>query len=218
MSVGPPWEIFRVQIGGRTVDLYGKNGGYGAYATELVLVPDFNFGFSILSASTLGQETIGPPLYFIMDMIASTVLLELENVARDQANATFAGHYVASNFNSSLTITVDDQPGLHVSQWVSNSTQFLQTLGTLTGGTPGTYTDLASNPTSYMLETKSVLLAYGRAYRNRFPRVPSASISWTGAVLTKSRTVTLVWRNLCSRLMSGPARQQAWNQKRCGLV
>src|SRR4051812_47844033 len=29
LGVGSPWEIFRTRIGGRTVDLYTKNGGWG---------------------------------------------------------------------------------------------------------------------------------------------------------------------------------------------
>ena len=143
VGIGAPWEIWRTQINERTVDLYAKNGGWGAYSTELVLVPDFNFGFSILTASTLGEETTFAEVYLLSDMVASTILPALETVTRDQAKANFAGHYLASNLNSSLTITVDDQPGLRVIQWITNGTQVFDDLGL---NTTGTYIDFRLQP------------------------------------------------------------------------
>ena len=129
MAVGAPWEIYRTEIGGRTVDMYTKNGGWGAYGTQFVLVPDYNFGFSVLTASNFGEASTALVVYGISDMVASAVLPALEDIARTQANATFAGHYVASSqedLNSSLTITVDDGPGLRVTQWTSNGTDFFE--------------------------------------------------------------------------------------------
>jgi len=143
VGVGAPWEIFRAQVGGQTVDIYTKSGGLGAYATLFVLVPDYEFGFSILTASTIGEGTTVALVYFIAEMIGSTVLPVLEKVAKDQAKATFAGHYAASNLNSSLTITVDDQPGLRVIDWVSNGTDFLEKFGHTSDGT---YVDFRIQP------------------------------------------------------------------------
>lgn len=142
-GVGSPWEIFRAEVNGRMVDLYCKNGGWGAYSTELVLVPDYEFGFVVLSASTINSDA-DPPVYLLSEIIGSEVLPVLEEVARDQANATFAGNYAASNLNSSLTITVDDQPGLRVTQWISNGTEVLDAI--MPGGGPGTYVDFRLQP------------------------------------------------------------------------
>jgi hypothetical protein len=143
LSVGAPWEIFRAEVGGRTVDLYTKNGGIGSYASLSVLVPDYNFGFTFLTASLLGEAVSSPLVYFMSEMLAATVLPVLEEVARDQAKATFAGHYAASNLNSSLTITVDDQPGLRVTEWISNGTDVFDAVGL---SSPGTYVDFRLQP------------------------------------------------------------------------
>ena len=144
MGVGSPWEIFRAQVSGRTVDLYAKNGGWGAYSTELVLVPDYEFGFVVLTASILGSNYTNGLVYLISEIIGSEVLPVLEEVAKDQAKAAIAGSYAASNLNSSLKITADNQPGLRVTQWVSNGTEILDTI--LPGGGNGTYVDFPLQP------------------------------------------------------------------------
>ncbi|KAF4631598.1 hypothetical protein G7Y89_g6535 [Cudoniella acicularis] len=149
-GTGAPWEIFRTQVNGRVIDMYTKNGGFGDYATILVLVPDFDFGFSILTASTRGEAATSPLVYLISEMIASTVLPALDQVAKDQAEAAFAGHYAASSLNSSLTITADDQPGLRVTNWVSNGTEFFQDIGL--GNNLGTYVDFRLQPNQLYTE------------------------------------------------------------------
>jgi len=94
------------------VDLYAKNGGWGAYSTELVLVRDYDFRFVVLTASTLASNYTNSLFYLILEIIGSEVFPVLEEVAKDQAKAAIAGSYAASNLNSSLIITVDNQPGL----------------------------------------------------------------------------------------------------------
>jgi hypothetical protein len=116
LSIGIPWEIFRAQVGGRKADPYSKDGGWGAYATIFVLVPDFDFGFSILTASVQGPTTRAKLVSVITEMLISEVLPALEEAARDQAKSAFGGHFAASNLNSSLTITVDEQLGLLVTE------------------------------------------------------------------------------------------------------
>ncbi|KAL9072961.1 MAG: hypothetical protein Q9157_004912 [Trypethelium eluteriae] len=147
MAVGAPWEIYRAQVGGRTVDLYTKDGGWGAYATLLVLVPDFKFGFSILTANLIGSNVGAKNVYFIAEMLGSSILPALENVARQQANATFAGHYtsIASGLNSSLTVLVDIQPALRVENWVSNGTKIFEEVIGL-DSTSGDYIDFRIQP------------------------------------------------------------------------
>lgn len=108
-----------------------------------MLVPDFDFGFSILTASVQGQTTGAKLVSVITDMLISEVLPALEDAARDQAASAFGGHFAASSLNSSLTITVDDQPGLLVTEWISNGTDFLQDVGLKT---PGTHVDVRIQP------------------------------------------------------------------------
>jgi hypothetical protein len=138
VSIGAPWEIFRIPYANRTLDLYTKNGGYRGYAAEWILIPDFDFGFSILTASALEPSPGGSLVYYIIDMVANMVLPELEIIAREQSNASFAGYYSSTQVNSSITIVVDDKPGLLVTQWVSNSTDLLQNYKMIAGGSDST--------------------------------------------------------------------------------
>lgn len=131
VGVGAPWEIFRTEIGigNRTIDLYTKQGGIGFYSALIILIPDFDMGFSILTASEGTELADSQVVYLIADMIAESILPALDEIAKIQAQENFAGHYAASYLNSSLTITVDDQPGLRVTNWISNDTDLLAIIG-----------------------------------------------------------------------------------------
>lgn len=53
--------------------------------------------------------------------IADTVLPVIDEVAKNQAEAKFAGYYSSKDTNTSLTLTTDgSQTGLEVSQLISN--------------------------------------------------------------------------------------------------
>lgn len=124
-GVGAPWEIFSFQESGRTVDLYTKSGDVGVYATITALIPDYNVGFTICAA---GGNSIPAPLTF-SDVIAANIMPALEQAGKEEANRSFSGTYaVTSGLNSSITISVDDGPGLKVDQWISNSTDMFATL------------------------------------------------------------------------------------------
>ncbi|KAH7311435.1 putative secreted beta-lactamase [Stachybotrys elegans] len=129
MAAGAPWEIFRTEIKGRTVDMYCKNGGLLAYSTLFVLVPDFQLGFSILTASSLNGN--GGLVWAISEMISDTFLPALEDVAREQARAVFEGTY--SNGTSTLEIVVDEQPGLRVMNWTNNGEDVMEQITGITG-------------------------------------------------------------------------------------
>ncbi|KAL1981851.1 hypothetical protein VTN96DRAFT_2096 [Rasamsonia emersonii] len=124
-GVGAPWEIFSFQESGRTVDLYTKSGDVGVYAAITALIPDYNVGFTILAA---GGDSTSIPLIF-SDIIAANIIPALEQAGKEEANRSFSGTYaVTSGLNSSITITVDDGPGLNVDRWISNSTDMFASL------------------------------------------------------------------------------------------
>ena len=150
-GVGAPWEIFRTQIGGRTVDLYTKNGGFGSYGTLLILVPDYDIGLTFLSASPLNSDIISGLMYLIAEMLTEAILPVLEDVTKDQAKVMFAGQYAASDLNSSLTVTIDDQPGLRVSSWVTNGTDVFDDVGL---SSDGGYIDFRLQPNQLYTEGK----------------------------------------------------------------
>ena len=72
----------------------------------------------------------------VSDVIGAIMLPALENTARAQAQAAFQGMYQSSDpaVNSSLTIVADDGlPGMPITSWISNGTDFFGTIASLSG-------------------------------------------------------------------------------------
>ncbi|KAG9233380.1 beta-lactamase/transpeptidase-like protein [Amylocarpus encephaloides] len=120
-ALGSPWEIQRSKVGpsGRIVDLYSKNGKLGAYGGYMILVPDYNVGFTILAAGA------GANIDVLAGFIVDVFLPALEEVARTQASQLYAGTYNSSQSgdNSTFTLTTDaNMPGLELVSWLNNGT------------------------------------------------------------------------------------------------
>jgi hypothetical protein len=122
-SIGAPWEIKRVNVqpSGRIVDLYSKDGKLGAYSSYLILVPDYNVGFTILGAGQTSNSDV------LVGFVADVFLSALEESARVQAAQVFVGQYKddSGGGNSTVTLTSNDNlPGLSLVNWVNNGTAF----------------------------------------------------------------------------------------------
>nr|OQO26206.1 hypothetical protein B0A51_06005 [Rachicladosporium sp. CCFEE 5018] len=126
-SVGIAWEIIRWQIEDRVVDVYTKQGDIGLYHSVIILIPDYNVGFTVLTAGTGGA----PTQLALSGLIMETLLPGLEATARSQAQTNLAGTYkvpslLGVTLNSSITlITEPGLPGLKVTSFTSNSTDVL---------------------------------------------------------------------------------------------
>lgn len=122
-SVGKPWEIIRskdLTIDHRVVDLYTKNGAIGSYGSLFILVPDYDVALTVLVAGPSDPEGQ------LASMILETFLPVIEKVGKEEAAALYAGSYASNSSHSGLDIAVDDGPGLHVKQWISNGKDVLQ--------------------------------------------------------------------------------------------
>jgi len=125
-SVGAPWEIVRAETPRGVVDIYTKSGSLGVYASLLVLIPDYNFGWVILSAAD-NPNTAGAGSQILANSIADAFLPAVESAAKDEAAAVFAGNYTATNgLNSSIAIITDGNPGLGVQSWITNGTDVFE--------------------------------------------------------------------------------------------
>lgn len=81
------------------------------------------------------------------DIVGGALIPAVEEAARAEADVSFSGHYAFANtsrLNSSMTIKTDDQPGLSVSQWISNGTDFALTSTVLQNGMLSGYLDYSS--------------------------------------------------------------------------
>lgn len=126
-SVGAPWEITRYQypVPARIIDIYGKDGGFGAYTSKLALVPDWDIGFVVLKAGGVDGEQ--SDLLTILNLIASSLFPAVDAAARNEADANYAGHYVSADGKSSVNITTDSSyPGLGLASWISNGIDMFQ--------------------------------------------------------------------------------------------
>jgi hypothetical protein len=124
-SVGAPWEIKRLQLSssGRWVDFYTKDGKLGAYASYLVLIPDYDVGFTVLAAGFSANADV------LVGLAVDAYFEALEDAARLQSAPVLAGKYVAKGeeVNSSFSLTSEvTSPGLGLVDWVSNGTAFLE--------------------------------------------------------------------------------------------
>ncbi|KAI0198113.1 beta-lactamase/transpeptidase-like protein [Astrocystis sublimbata] len=125
-SVGAPWGARRVNVAGqpnRWITAFNKAGRINVYSSVLGIIPDYDIGISILLAGELPSNAN----FGMMDIVGEILIPAVEEAARAETGAKYNGHFAFSNttaLNSSLTIETDDQPGLKISQWISNGTNF----------------------------------------------------------------------------------------------
>lgn len=175
-SVGRPWEIFRAQINAdenRVVDMYTKGGNLGIYETQYVLLPDFGAGFTLHLASVSGA-----PSYGVLGIITDILLPALDEAAREEADAAFAGLYTASNgLNSTISLsTAPGTSGLHINEWISNGTSMLSLLtrpGTQTRMFPTTREDTEPNKNGKISWRMARELSQGFELKGPFSACPN---------------------------------------------
>ena len=150
LSIGRPWEIFRVThpINGRVSDLYTKGGDGPGFSSYLILSPDHGAGFTILIAGNASTLIASPA---IADILTSTVIPALESQAAAEAVESFAGTYASKSpsLNSSVTLSVNPSrgAGLLVTYWISNGTDMFSWLASSAGDELSLFqTDLRDTP------------------------------------------------------------------------
>jgi hypothetical protein len=108
-----------------------SNEGYNEslYSSYLGIVPDFGVGFAILSADTAAPADLNAHA----DIIGDVVLEALMITAMEQAAKNFGGAYKSPASNSSITVQYDALPGIYIEEFISNGTDFRETLSELLG-------------------------------------------------------------------------------------
>ncbi|WJG34905.1 beta-lactamase/transpeptidase-like protein [Fusarium oxysporum Fo47] len=115
--LGEPWEIFRadnVTKDGRLIEFYTKAGDITTYHSLMVLIPDYNLTVTLLNA---GPEVTGGLLQTLFSEIAKELLPAVEEAGKDEAAKIYGGTYIDDKTNSTLTLSVDDEPGFHITNW-----------------------------------------------------------------------------------------------------
>lgn len=129
-AVGMPWEITRltnITPDNRPIDVYAKLGSLPGYSAYIILIPDYDIGASII-ASGGGGDPDGVALA-LFEMIAKIAIPEVDGIMRDQANELYAGRYEGTNeTESTLSLLIDDGPGLKVGEWTNRGKPILEAL------------------------------------------------------------------------------------------
>ncbi|KAI4209932.1 MAG: hypothetical protein LQ351_007158 [Letrouitia transgressa] len=133
-SMGAPWEITRYvhPLTGKVTDMYTKSGDSGYYSGDIILLPDYNAGFSILTGN-VNATTRNKAMDAVLDLITQNVLPALEAQAAAEAQRNFVGTYTHPSLNSSVTISFNESTvphtssGLSISNWISNGIDVLST-------------------------------------------------------------------------------------------
>lgn len=117
-SLGLGWEIYRYTDAatGHVTDLYTKLGDAGAYASYLVTVPDYDFGFSVIVTGGLATAAErSAAAHLLADLVSETILPALRDQAAVETARNYAGTYVASgtakNETSRLTLAFNETLG-----------------------------------------------------------------------------------------------------------
>lgn len=108
---------FRVSIGKTPGALV--NAGY---RSVLAVIPDYDFGFSILVASNRSHQLDET----LTKLIGNIVLPALETAAKRQAAANFAGHYMSTSSNTSIVLATDSRPALRLTRYVVHGVDLMK--------------------------------------------------------------------------------------------
>ncbi|KZL74441.1 beta-lactamase family protein [Colletotrichum incanum] len=118
-SIGAPWEIWTSPTlldSGVHVSFYTKSGDLGLYTNVLIIIPDYDLVVSILTAGTEATDSFQFPAQVISPVIEA-LIPALEQANKESAKAAFAGTYADEETNSTLTLSIDDSPGLSLTNY-----------------------------------------------------------------------------------------------------
>lgn len=143
MSVGAPWEIFRISSltpDNRPIDIYTKSGSMPGWAAYIFFIPDYNIGGSV----NVAGDAADPASLVLLDAIATTVVPVVDALARQQAKAAYAGRYVTpcqgakceNKSDASLELAIDQGPGIKIKSWVNNGKSIIKAFADRKGAKP----------------------------------------------------------------------------------
>lgn len=132
-DMGAPWEILRstnLTTDGRIVELYTKGGDDGSYHSKLCLIPDYDLVVTVLTAGPEADFTFS---FSLLSRLLSTLLPAIEQAGKEEATLSVVGTYTDSATNSSLTLYLDDGPGMGMSGWTVRGRDVLDVYANISG-------------------------------------------------------------------------------------
>ncbi|KAF2744328.1 beta-lactamase/transpeptidase-like protein [Sporormia fimetaria CBS 119925] len=133
---GAPWEIFRterlLESSRRTVEFITKTGGLPGYVSDLILVPQYDLGITLLIAG--GNKKIYDQ---IKEILTTEMVRAADAMATAQLRERYAGVYSLGDAaqNTSMTVTADAR-GLIVTGLIAAGQDFLKSKDIAVLGAP----------------------------------------------------------------------------------
>ena len=129
-SIGAPWEIHRFvnPVTSKVTDLYTKLGDSGFYGGTLVIIPQYDAGFTFLNAGADPKRS--PKALGLLDYVTEIIIPALEAQATAEAKSNFVGTFEGAD-NSTITIALNQstpisvKADLVVKKWIYNGTNVL---------------------------------------------------------------------------------------------
>lgn len=106
-ALGMGWEIYRYtdKATGHITELYTKLGDAGNYASYLVVVPDYDFGFSVIVTSGIATAAErSAAAHLLADLVSETILPALRDQAAVETKRNYEGTYTSVGRNTSTLI------------------------------------------------------------------------------------------------------------------
>ncbi|KUI55067.1 Beta-lactamase-like protein 2 [Cytospora mali] len=116
-DMGAPWEILRstnLTTDGRLIELYTKGGDDGSYHSKLCLIPDYDLVVTIMTAGPEADFTFS---FTLLSRLLSILLPAIEQAGKEEAILSVVGTYTDDSTSSGIALSVDDGPGLAISNW-----------------------------------------------------------------------------------------------------
>lgn len=134
--IGAPWEILRPDdldiTYKRPITIFTKPGGVAGYAGYGIVVPEYNMAISIIVAG----DQAGQSVQDLMPIVMKVLIPFADAHAREQAEMKYAGTYTLPDSDNTITITLDNGPGLSITSFNMNGVPVLRSLAALIGAKP----------------------------------------------------------------------------------
>ncbi|KAL5377151.1 hypothetical protein DPSP01_009963 [Paraphaeosphaeria sporulosa] len=138
--IGAPWEIFRptdIDVAvPRPINLYAKAGGVAGYSSYAVLVPEYNIALTIHAAGNDATRAVQD----MLPLIAKPLISHADEQVRSRVSVNYAGTYRSNDDNKSISLVVDDGPGLLVQSAIMNGVAIIPALAKMQGLDPSNAT------------------------------------------------------------------------------
>lgn len=127
--VGKPWEILRngnlTPQHPHTVDIFGKSGGSGGYASQISIIDEYGVGFVLLTAGPVGS------LQILYRTVVGTIIPAIDEEARVQSGK-YTGNWSTERTQgndteapTSLSVELDNRTGFRLASLTRNGTDML---------------------------------------------------------------------------------------------